>query len=224
MTKGSRFALECERDLEHLCIIIGFTRQYLRDGRNNFRIIGGLFEQTFQLEVLSDVWGRIKWLIGLRTTRFHVGITWMSFWLGTIVYWEWVESPWRWVTSNLKELGQHSSGLVQHCNGYDRFLWYYRALHVFCGNIVGYGSLCDLGDLVGSSSAGLVMCIWAAKSLRWFWTWLAVGVFYWHGELVVCCGFILNWAKRKVSGRWSVYYIRESKLMMVLSCFYIIRW
>lgn len=48
---------------------------------------------------------------------------------------------------NRKKLGPFSSGLGQHGNKDDLFLRYYRTLHVFCGNTVGFDSLYDLGGL-----------------------------------------------------------------------------
>lgn len=46
--------------------------------------------------------------------------------------------------SNRKKLDPSSSGLGQHGNRDDQFLLYYKALQVSFGNIVGFGSLCDL--------------------------------------------------------------------------------
>lgn len=53
--KDLRFVEVVERDLENFCIIIGSARKRLRDRRNNFIFVEGLFRICIPAEVLLDI-------------------------------------------------------------------------------------------------------------------------------------------------------------------------
>jgi len=71
---------------------------------------------------------------------------------------------------------------------------------VFCGNTLGLGDLHSLVELERFSLYGLVMCNGLRSVLDNFYHGLGRIVFIRNKELVMCCGFLLDGIKWRISG------------------------